>query len=361
MPNIPTKTMSIRTFAVLSLALLALAALSFGADLRIEIVVRSANVRLDPALDSPVVGNAPMGLVLRAEKKTGEWFLVELPPDETGVAVRGYLNESVVRVISAEAPAPKAVVAPKPASQASPAVKPAVRKKTPVVRSSSARKKLFIRLGAGYASKSFDYDNSWTFPMYGETGSASEKYAVEASGVAFEAGLGYMFTPSLGVELSFTPASGKSKGTFTASFPHPFYFALFREKAWTKDGLKYSASELNLDVLYAFPMTKRIGLYVFAGGTYFLGVKVETLKALNWAESGYPYLDLNVDPQYASYSASAFGFNAGAGVDYRLSPGMAINLNARYSSGSAKVKMEANEVSIPAGGLRATAGIKLGF
>ncbi len=359
-----TKTRNAYRLGTLLGSLLALAAFSFAADLRIEVTVRSANVRLSPALDSPVVGNAAMGLVLRTEKKTGEWYLVELPPDANGVAVRGYLHESVVREISAESPAPKAAVAPKPTAPArpavKPAVKPAVRKKAPA-RVASARKKLFIRLGAGYASKSFDYDNSWTFPMYGETGSASEKYAVDASGAAFEAGLGYMFTPSLGVELSFTPASGKSKGTFAASFPHPFYFDLPREKSWTNEDLKYSASELNLDVLYAFPVTKRMDLYVCAGGTYFMGVKIESLQALDWTEIGYPYFDLNVSPRYASYSASAFGYNAGAGVDYRLSPGLAVNLNARYSSGSAQMKIEANDITIPAGGLRATAGIKVRF
>ena len=343
-------------------AILALTAFVLAADLRIEVTVRSANVRLKPALDSPVVGNAAMGLVLRAEKKTGEWYLVELPADAIGPAVRGYLHESVVREVSAKGPAPKAAVEPKPAP-ARPAVKPAkpAAVKKASARGAAARKKFYVRLGAGYASKSFDYDNSRTFPMYGETGSASERYSVDASGMSFDAGVGFMFTPSLGVELSFTPASGKSKGTFTADFPHPFYFDLMRVKEWTNDGLKYSASELNLDVLYAFPVTRRIGLYVCAGGTYFMGVKVESLQALDWTEIGYPYFDLNIDPRYASSSASAFGFNAGAGADYRLSEGFAVNLNARYSSGSAKVKIEGNEVTIPAGGLRATAGIKFAF
>jgi opacity protein-like surface antigen len=354
-----TKAQNPRKFGVLFGAFLALAAFSFGADLRIEVTVRSANVRLKPDLESPVVGNAAMGLVLNAEKKAGEWYLVTLPADASGVAVRGYLHESVVKEVSVKAAVPKAGIEPKPAP-ARPTIKPAAPKKAQA-RVSGARKKLYIRLGAGYATKSFDYDNSWSFPMYGESGQSSESYAVDASGLALDAGLGFMFTPALGVELSFTPASGKVKGTFAASFPHPFYFDLPREKSWTNDGLKYSASELNLDVLYAFPVTPQIGLYVCAGGTYFMGVKVESLKSLDWAESGYPYFELNVTPQYASYSASAFGFNAGAGVDYQLSGGMAVNLNARYSSGSAKLKIEGNEVTIPAGGLRATAGIKFGF
>lgn len=353
------KTRNLRKFGVLFIAFLALAAFSFGADLRIEIKARSANVRLEPAMDSPVVGNAAKGLVLIAEKKTGEWYLVELSPDANGVAVRGYLHESVVREISAEAPAPKAGIEPKP-EPARPAIKPAAVKKA-TARVTTTRRKFFVRLGAGYATKSFNYDKAWSFPMYEESGSVSEKYAVDASGVAFDAGLGFMITPSLGVEISFTPAFGKSKGAFAAGFPHPFYFDLPREKSWTNDGLKYSASELDLDVLYAFPVTQRIGLYVCAGGTYFMGVKIESLKSVDGAEIGYPYFDLNVTPQYASYSASTFGFNAGGGVDYRLSGGMAVNLNARFSSGSAKIKIEGNDITIPAGGLRATAGIKFGF
>jgi opacity protein-like surface antigen len=357
-----TTIQNLRKIGILFGAFLVLAVFCIGADLRIEVTVRSANVRLNPALDSPVVGNAVMGLVLTAEKKTGEWYLVELPPDANGVAVRGYLHESVVREIPAEEKAPKTGMEPKPAS-ARPAIKPAkpaTGKKAPA-RVASARKKLYIRLGAGYAMKSFDYDNSWSFPMYGESGSASEKYAVDASGVAFDVGIGFMITPALGVELSFTPASGKSKGTFEATFPHPFYFDLPREKSWTNDGLKYSASELNLDLVYAFPVTRRIGLYVCAGGTYFMGLKIESLKSVDWAEIGYPYFDLNVTPQYSSYSANTFGFNAGGGVDYRLSGGMTVNLNARYSSGSAKLKIEGNKVTVPAGGLRATAGIKFAF
>jgi opacity protein-like surface antigen len=222
-------------------------------------------------------------------------------------------------------------------------------------------RKIFLRLGAGYGMKSFDYSRAWSFDLYGESGHASERYAVDASGVTIDAGIGFMFTPSLGVEVSFVPASGKSTGTFDASFPHPFYFDAPREKSWADDGLKYSSSELNVDVLYAFPVMRTMNVYVFAGGTYFPGVKVESLKSLNWSESGYPYLDLTVTPQYATYSASAVGFNGGAGLDFRLSPGMAVNLNARYSSASAKVKIEGGEVTVPAGGLRATLGLKFGF
>jgi opacity protein-like surface antigen len=72
-------------------------------------------------------------------------------------------------------------------------------------------------------------------------------------------------------------------------------------------------------------------------------------------------MDLNITPRYASYSGNAFGFNGGGGLDYRLSDFLAVNLNARFSSGSAKIKVEAKEITILPGGIRATAGIKLGL
>jgi opacity protein-like surface antigen len=348
-----------RKTTVLFLTVLVLGIFAFGASEKIVVKVNSANVRLKPDLESAVVGKAVMGQTLDVLEKVKEWYLVQLPAGPTGAGVKGYLHQSVVDVVAPAGAVSKTreKAAVKPAAK--PAVKPA---RTRTVRTASPdRKKIYIRVGGGYASKSFDYDHNWTFPMYGEEGQVSEKYSVDASGVAIEAGLGYMITPSVGVELSFTPASGKSKGTFAATFPHPFYFDNDRAKDWTDNSLKYSANELNLDVLYAFPVSSKFGLYVMAGGTYFMGVKVESLKVINWEEIGYPYFDLNVTPQYANYSASCFGFNAAGGLDYKLSPGLAVNLNARFSSGTAKISVEGNKVSVPTGGIRATVGLKIGF
>ncbi|MHB8095224.1 MAG: outer membrane beta-barrel protein [Candidatus Aminicenantales bacterium] len=348
-----------RKTTVLFLAVFVLGIFAFGADAKIVVKVNSANVRLKPDLESPVIGKAVMGQTLEALEKTNDWYLVQLPAGSTGGGAKGYIHQSVVDIVAPGGAVSKTreKAAVKPAAKA--AAKPA-RART--VRSASPdRKKIYLRIGGGYASKSFDYDHNWTFPMYGEDAQVSEKYSVDASGVAIEAGLGYMITPSVGVELSFTPASGKSKGTFAATFPHPFYFDNDRAKDWTNNSLKYSASELNLDVLYAFPVSSKFGLYVMAGGTYFMGVKIGSLKVIDWTETAYPYFDLNITPQYGNYTASAFGFNAGGGLDYKLSPSLAVNLNARFSSGTAKVSIEGNKVSVPAGGIRATAGLKIGF
>jgi opacity protein-like surface antigen len=340
-----------------------------AANVKVVIKVKAANVRLRPALESSVIGRALLGQIFEVQKKIAGWYLVQLPPDPNGSVLSGYLHNSVVKELEDQAIVPKTGEAekekPTPPEKPTAAVKPQAQKelaaKKAEAESGSPRKKFFIRMGGGYGSKSFGYDNSWSFSVYQENGQVTEKYSTNASGAAFDIGVGFMFTPSMGAELSFVPASGKTKGTFSSSFPHPFYFEFSRTKAWEKTGLKYSASELNLDFLYYLPLTQKFNLYLMAGGTYFMDVKIENLKVINWSESGYPYLDLNVTPEYASYSKSCFGFNGGAGLDFMVKRNIGINLNARYSSGQAKIKAGEAEFSIQAGGLRATAGIKLAF
>jgi opacity protein-like surface antigen len=326
---------------------------------KIVVKVDSANVRLEPSMTSPTVSKAPLGLILDIKKKTGDWYMVALPPDEKGTVIEGYLHKSVVQEFDetgGTTAAPKDTareksVKPRPAKTAT---------KRHASSGSEAGKKFFARLGAGYGSKSFDYSRSRSEALYQEYAQLNEAYSVDASGAVFEIGAGYMFTPQLGVEVTFVPASGKSNGTFSASFPHPFYYNNPRTASWTKSGLKYSLAEVNIDALYSLPVASRMKLFFVAGGTYFAKVGLESLNTATPNEV-YPYFDVTVTSEYAKYSASAFGFNAGAGLEYGLSDSLALALGVRYASATAKIDLDGEKVSVPAGGVRATIGIKLIF
>jgi len=124
------RTSPILKTAAMFLALIAIGAFSYGADLRIVVKVRSANVRLKPAMDSPVVGNAQLGLILDVQEKLGDWYSVELSPDAKGMAVRGYIHKSVVQEMNDQARSSniESVVATKPSGKV-PVVTPARAKK----------------------------------------------------------------------------------------------------------------------------------------------------------------------------------------------------------------------------------------
>jgi len=346
------------------LILTAAAPLSATPDITIRVKVTSANIRVDPSLDAAVVGRATLGQELEVLEKTGVWYKIVLPSDAAGVRITGFIHESVVDEIAASPTRvretrPEAVERPverRPRPEPEPAP---VRRAAPSYK--PAHKKFFVRLGGGYASHSFSYNSQWGFNMYHENGYMLESYNVDGSGLALDAGVGYFFTPNIGIELSFIPGMGKGSGMFEGGFPHPFYFESLREVEWASSNLKYSDMELNLNVLAAFDVMSKLRVYIGGGGTYFLNVQVESLKNFDWSETGYPYFDISVSPIYSTYSQSCFGFNAGGGLDYLISPSLAVNTNVRYSSGEAKVDIEGLQVTLKPGGLRATAGIKLLF
>ena len=339
-------------------------------NLKIQVTARRANIRLKPTLQSQVIGTALEGQVLEVLQRTGDWYQIRLGPDSNGVTVLGYIHKSVVELVEEEEQAleetrAKPVIPePKPPAEAPKRVSTAPDHRPATAGSAAfrpARKNFYVRLSGGYNSFSCPYENSRSFSLYYEDGLVAEDYKIKASSFALDAGIGFLFHKNIGVELSFIPASGKSQGTFSASFPHPLYFENPREANWEKGGLKYAASELNLNLILTFPLLSRLQLYLTAGGTYFLNVKLESLKAVNWEEAGYPYFEVNVNPQYASYTQNTFGFNGGAGFDYWLTRSAGINVQARYSDGQAKFDIEGNKIEIKTGGLRASAGIKLAF
>ncbi len=343
-----------------------------SADLKVQVSVRVANIRFKPSLDSAVIGKATDGQVFKVIGRVGDWYSIELPPDREGVVLTGFIHQSVVKEVVEETPRPGPSIQPQPekVGKEAPAQKqeqfsplpssPPVHREE-VSSRSALRKKFFVRLGGGYGSKSYSYGHSWNFNLYHEEGQVTEDYSIDASGSAFDAGIGFYFYKNMAIEVSFIPASGKTKGIFTASFPHPLYFESPRETTWENANLKYSASEINLNLLFSQPLFSKLSIYLTAGGTYFSGIKVENLKLINWNENGYPYLDVSVSPQYSLYSKDTFGFNAGGGFDFFITPALGLNLNVRYSDGTAEMEMEGNKVSIKTGGIRATGGIKFVF
>ncbi|MCP2520590.1 outer membrane beta-barrel protein [Candidatus Aminicenantes bacterium AC-708-M15] len=329
-------------------------------NLKIKVIVEKANIRLKPDLGSPIVGKADLNQVFEVVEETntkeGKWYMIRFKSVE-GYMIYGYIHSSVVKVLEAKKPEEKKPPAPPPAPKPpSPPTPPVSVQKT-----QPSFKRFFIRAGAGYGSKTYSYENKWEFQEYYETGNVSESYEIDSSGLLVEGGLGFYFTRNIGMELSFNPATGKTKGTFSADFPHPFYFNQHREKNWTKEDLKYSAQELNLNLIFNFQLQRNLSFYISAGGTYFASVKIENLKSISWSEIKYPYDDVNITPQYGEYSGSSFGFNAGGGLDFFIMENMGVNINFRYSSGSVKIDVEGTEVNIKTGGIRGTAGLKFAF
>lgn len=150
------------------------AAASGQEETLLKVVAARANVRLKPALDSPVIGQIPKGTLLEATGKFGDWYAVKLPADEDGIVVSGYLHRSTVEVASDSGeepveeapeppPAPRVRTTPpaRPARAAEPKEEPA----EPVYRERYGRAKIisgtFLKFGWQTSPDAGGFGNSW--------------------------------------------------------------------------------------------------------------------------------------------------------------------------------------------------------
>jgi hypothetical protein len=62
----------------------------------IRIMKEGAVLRLMPNNDSSVLMNLPLGAMFDIEEVSGEWIKIKLPPNESGITVTGFINESFV-------------------------------------------------------------------------------------------------------------------------------------------------------------------------------------------------------------------------------------------------------------------------
>lgn len=84
--------------------------ISFSADVNLEqimrekirVVVQTANIRLRPSVESPIIGIANKNEIFTIFHKVGNWFLISLPPDEKGFIKYGYIHENDIEEIKEE-------------------------------------------------------------------------------------------------------------------------------------------------------------------------------------------------------------------------------------------------------------------
>jgi len=70
-----------------------------AAKIKLRVTVQTANVRLNPDVNSAVIGKAPMGTILESEGKKDGWYKVNLPPNDRGFVISGYIQGDKVEVI----------------------------------------------------------------------------------------------------------------------------------------------------------------------------------------------------------------------------------------------------------------------
>ena len=125
-------------------------------------------------------------------------------------------------------------------------------------------------------------------------------------------------------------------------------------------GLDYKEGVVFLDLVYA-GSSGRLDYRVFGGGALFR-TEADLIQDVQYSQA-YPYDTVTVTGvPTTSVSDNSFGFDVGAGLDYRLGKSFAIGVQARYNRATAKLEPVAGDsVEVHAGGFQLGAGIRLIF
>lgn len=146
-------------------------------ELKLRVIVQRANIRLKPDIGSSVIASLPLGTVLQAEGKEADWYKVNLPPDQKGFVLSGYIHQSIVEVTeeTKEAPMKEEIKATIPKAAPPPVIqKPVVSeaKQAPLKRPSPQRQRrsappnrFSLQTGLGIAFPSGDLSELFTLGL----------------------------------------------------------------------------------------------------------------------------------------------------------------------------------------------------
>ncbi|MBN1272970.1 MAG: SH3 domain-containing protein [Candidatus Aminicenantes bacterium] len=290
---------------------------------RIRITVERANIRLNPSLESPVIGTASAGMVFEIQGKIESWYRISLPPDEKGIVISGYIHSSIIEVLPEERKTEveiKKETPPQPESQ--PAIPPF---RAPSDKPSSSGG------GVGFGVK---LSGGMSYLIIGDLNSSfgGERKVVEENAVPSSVN-GAIEDLHNGMDLGFSVFI-YPVGRFGIELGAGFISAARKNEIEWEDAVfgpveairtfEVSAIPLKLGICYDVPLGSKLALSLNAGGAYFLGRFKETSAYYNPGE------DSDVK---AEASKGCIGFYGGLDFTFHLSPGLSFFITAggRYA------------------------------
>jgi hypothetical protein len=204
--------------------------------MRVKVTAEQANLREKPDIGSTILQQIPEGSILEADRKDGEWYFVRYTLEDGGV-IGGWLHESLVEPVEAEAEAAAPVVA---APVEAPVERPAVAVSPERGRPSEVGLPLEISVSAGLATLAPRdlNDGAKGYPdWYGATigVAAPEPVGILHAGPAAEIELAYRLSPriSLGLGAGYIHAVNATEMTLAGE--------LATETVRTRPSLRTSA------------------------------------------------------------------------------------------------------------------------
>jgi hypothetical protein len=219
---------------------------------------------------------------------------------------------------------------------------------------------VFLAVDAAWQAAPDDVVETDTFAAYEETGSVSATYRAKSRTVPQVSG-GLRLWRQLWIGAAFSHDSTSQPATVSVDVPHPFFFDQSRHVAGESPDATRTTTTVEIDALWAVPVTRRVELRIFAGPAI-VRIGQDLVSDYSYTDT-YPFDTITFDhATLATTSASTVGVAAGADLDVFVSRHLGVGFAARYTHATADVDTAlGSRVRLAAGGARIGGGLRLRF
>jgi hypothetical protein len=238
----------------------------------------------------------------------------------------------------------------------------------------------------GQGSPRVDFARGWVDVNFGVSGSATKSFTAELvsplfeetrtarttynnpRGAEFDFGGGFMFTPNIGLGISFSGTAREDSATLFVDVPHPFQFNAFAsDTAPTDSKLQRVEGGAHIQVVGVAPIGDRVRLRVFGGPTYFR-VQQDMVRSIAYDQAFLIFVPVNaVDiTTYDSVDkveGTGWGFHVGGDLTVFFSRFVGVGSFVRFSRGTVSLEdpLSGKAIDVTAGGIQAGGGLRFKF
>jgi opacity protein-like surface antigen len=176
----------------------------------------------------------------------------------------------------------------------------------------------------------------------------------------FNVGAAVRIIPQFWVGAQYAMAEMKPSASIAAVIPHPLLFNAPRTVQGSINDVAHKEQNVHVDLMYALPV-HAVDVKVMGGPTFF-NLKQDFVSGVTVNET-YPFdTAAFANATTKQLSKRAVGFNAGIDISRLLTSQVGIGALIRYSRADAKFDNgDTGQQTVKAGGLEATAGVRVRF
>jgi hypothetical protein len=217
----------------------------------------------------------------------------------------------------------------------------------------------FISVNGGIQWAADTLSDQFTYDLHAETATTSVDYDLKGAPL-LDVAAGWRFWKTTGIAVGLSYSSGKSGAQTESEIPHPFFDDQHRLVSGQADNLHRIETDVHVQLFWVREHRKW-RTRVLGGLTYFT-VKQDIVTGINVVET-YPYDTAEFhSASRERTSGSGAGFNVGVDVAHMLTPQFGLGGAARYTRGTTDLNVSGGRsVSTDAGGIQATAGVRIAF